>query len=80
MTEEDFDEAKEMVINSFPAMFETIEDSAQAFLFLDKYSLPASYFNQKIESIRAMKLEDMKLIVKKYLQVNKLQSIRIGRI
>lgn len=80
VTEEDFDEAKEMVINSFPAMFETIEDSAQAFLFLDKYSLPASYFNQKIESIRAMKLEDMKLIVKKYLQVNKLQSIRIGRI
>jgi len=78
--EADFEQAKEMVINSFPAMFETIEDTAQAFLFLEKYKLPADYLTQRIELIRAMKLDDMKLIVKKYLQSNKLLTIRIGRI
>lgn len=78
--ENDFNEAKEMVINSFPAMFETIEDSAQTFLFLEKYKLPANYWNQKIDSIRAMKLEDMKKTVKKYLNSDKLLCVRIGRI
>lgn len=78
--ENDFSEAKEMVINSFPAMFETIEDSAQTFLFLEKYKLPANYWSQKIDSIRAMKLEDMKNTVKKYLNSNKLLCVRIGRI
>ncbi len=81
MTEQsDFDQAKEMVINNFPAMFESIEDSAQTFLFLEKYKLPANYWTQKIETIRAMKLEDMKNIVKKYLNSDKLLCIRIGRI
>ena len=78
--EADFNEAKEMVINSFPAMFETIEDSAQTFLFLEKYQLPANYWSQKIDSIRAMKLEDMKNTVKKYLHSDKLLCVRIGRI
>ncbi len=78
--ENDFSEAKEMVINSFPAMFETIEDSAQTFLFLEKYQLPANYWNQKIDSIRAMKLEDMKNTVKRYLDSNKMLCVRIGRV
>ncbi|MBI2344777.1 insulinase family protein [Candidatus Dependentiae bacterium] len=78
--QKDFDEAKEMVINSFPSMFETFEDSAQTFLFLEKYKLPEDYWTKKIEEIRAMKLEDMKNIVKKYLHSNKLVCVRIGRI
>jgi zinc protease len=78
--EDDFNEAKEMVINSFPAMFETVEDSAQTFLFLEKYKLPANYWSQKIDSIRAMKLEDMKNTVRKYLHSDKLLCVRIGRI
>jgi zinc protease len=78
--EADFDEAKEMVINNFPAMFETIEDTAQSFLFLEKYNLSSDYLSKKIETIRAMKLEEMKSIVKKYLQINKLLTVRIGRV
>lgn len=78
--QQDFEEAKEMVINSFPAMFETFEDSAQTFLFIEKYKLPVDYWSQKIEAIRSMKLDEMKTVVKKYLHSDKLICVRIGRI
>lgn len=80
VTEQEFDEAKEMVINTFPALFETNEATANTFMFLDKYKLPYDYFEKRISTIRAMKLEDMKQVVRQYLNSKKLLCVRIGRI
>jgi len=79
VTEQEFDEAKEMVINTFPSLFETNEASASAFMFLDKYNLPYDYFEKRISLIRAMKLDDMKHAVKQYLNSKNLMCVRIGR-
>ncbi|MCX5924278.1 MAG: pitrilysin family protein [Candidatus Dependentiae bacterium] len=80
VTEQEFDEAKEVVINSFPALFESNEAMATTFLFLQKYELPQNYFEQRIETIRAMKLDHMKESVNKYLKRDKLVCVKIGRI
>jgi zinc protease len=80
VTEQEFDEAKEVVINSFPALFESNETMATTFLFLQKYGLPQNYFEQRIETIRAMKLGHMKDSVNKYLKRDKLVCVKIGRV
>lgn len=80
VTDQEFDEAKEMVINKFSTLFETYENTVNTFLFLDRYNLPYDYFENRIAAIRAMKKEDMQNIVRQYLNSNKLTCIRIGRI
>ncbi len=80
ITAVEFDEAKEVVINTFPTLFESNENMASTFLFLQKYGLPQDYFEKRIETIRAMKIDHMKESVKKYLNKEKLLCIRIGRI
>lgn len=79
VTEQEFDEAKEMVINTFPSLFETNETTAGTFMFLDKYKLPYDYFEHRIQLIRAMKLDEMKAAVRHYLKADSLRCIRIGR-
>lgn len=80
VTEQEFDEAKEMVINTFPSLFETNETTAGTFMFLDKYNLPYDYFQKRISLVRAIQLNDMKSAVKKYLHSDRLLCVRIGRI
>ena len=80
ITAVEFDEAKEVVINTFPTLFESNENMASTFLFLQKYGLPQDYFEKRIDTIRAMKIDHMRESVKKYLNKEKLLCIRIGRI
>ncbi|MEI7669988.1 MAG: insulinase family protein, partial [Pseudomonadota bacterium] len=80
VTDDEFEQAKEVVINTFPTLFETNENMASTFLFLQKYDLPYDYFQKRIETIRSMKLDDMKNSVKKYLRRDTLVCVRIGRV
>ncbi len=80
VTDQEFDEAKEVVINAFPTLFDSNENMASTFLFLQKYGLPHNYFENRIDTIRAMKLDHMKESVAKYLNSSKLLCIRIGRV
>lgn len=78
--EDEFDQAKEVIINSFPLKFETYESIANTFVFLAKYGLPEDYFEKRIDSIRALKLDDVKNIVRQYLNTKKMIQIKIGRL
>jgi len=80
VTDEEFDEAKEMVINKFSTLFETYENTVNTFLFLDEYNLPYDYFEKRIATIRAIKRQEMQETVRQYLNSNKLLCIRIGRV
>lgn len=80
VTDQEFDEAKEVVINTFPTLFDSNENMASTFLFLQKYGLPNNYFEDRIDTIRAIDIHKMKESVKKYLNSEKLACIRIGRI
>lgn len=80
ITQDEFEQAKEVIINSFPLKFETNENIANTFVFLEKYGFPADYFEKRIDSIRALKLNDVKTIVRQYLGTDKMIQIKIGRI
>ncbi|MBP6892258.1 insulinase family protein [Candidatus Babeliales bacterium] len=80
ITEDELEQAKEVIINSFPLMFETYENAANTFIFLEKYNFSADYFEKRVDSIRALKLEDVKKIVKQYLNMNKILNVKIGRL
>jgi zinc protease len=77
---DEFEQAKEMIINSFPLMFETYENIANTFVFLEKYGFPLNFFEKRIESIRALKLDEVKNIVHKYLSTDKMIQVKIGRL
>lgn len=80
VTQQELDEAKEMVINTFPSLFETYDSMASTFVFLERYGLPYDYFEQRMSMIRSLQLEDVKKIVKTYLDTKKLVVVRIGRL
>ena len=80
VTEQELDEAREMIVNGFAELFDTNESASTTFLFLQQYKLPQDYFETRIDAIRSMTLDQMKQAVKKYLNVDRLLRIRIGRI
>lgn len=80
VTDDEFDQAKEVVINTYPTLYESNEAIASTFLFLQKYSLPFTYFQDRIDIIRAMKKEAMLESVKKILDSKKLIIVRVGRL
>lgn len=80
ITQDEFEQAKEVVINSFPLMFETNENIANTFLFMEKYGVVSNYFENRIDTIRALKLDEIKKIVRQYLDSNKMMYIKIGRL
>ena len=80
VSDDEFDQAKEVVVNSYPGLYESNESIASTFLFLQKYDLPFTYFENHIDSIRAMKKERMVEVVKKVLDTRKLIVVRVGRL
>ncbi|OGB85882.1 hypothetical protein A3J41_00615 [candidate division TM6 bacterium RIFCSPHIGHO2_12_FULL_38_8] len=80
ITEDEFEQAKEVVINSFPLMFETYENIAKTFVFIEKYGFSVDYFEARIDAIRALRLEEVQKIVRQYLNTSKMIQVKIGRL
>ncbi len=80
VTQAEFDEAKNAVINSLVDHFSTHQQMGMAFLFQDRFNLPADYFAQRAGSLKAISLKDMVAAVKKYLRSDKLICIKVGRL
>ncbi|MBI2353383.1 insulinase family protein [Candidatus Dependentiae bacterium] len=79
VTDEEFDQAKEVVVNAYPSLYESNEAIASTFLFLKKYNLSFDYFEKSIDRIRSMKKETMIASVKSILNSKKLIVVRVGR-
>jgi zinc protease len=80
VTDQEFLEAQEVVVNAYPALYESNESIAATFLFLQKYGLPFDYFEHQIDHMRNIKKETMQQSVKKILNSDALVTIRIGRL
>ena len=68
------------MVNSFAMNFETNMKTAGAFLFLEQYKLDKNYFENRIDTLRSLKLSDIQNIVKKYLNTDKMITVKIGRL
>lgn len=73
-------QAKDALINSFDALYETNDQKASTFLFLMYYGLPFDYFKQRAEKLEQMTIQDIQQAVKKILHAQELVKIKIGRV
>lgn len=80
LTEEELEEAKRAVINTLVDNFATNSDIASAFLYLDRFKLPADYFDNRAAQLEAITLDDMKNAVRDILHSDKLITVRVGRV
>ncbi len=80
VTPEELVQARSAVVNSLVNNFETNQAMAGAFLFLDKYNLPADYFDKRAQQLSHVTLRDMQQAAKKMLDMHTLITLRIGRI
>ncbi len=80
VTSEELLQARLAVVNSLVNNFETNQAMAGAFLFLDKYNLPADYFDKRAQQLSQVALSEVRQVAKKMLDLHKLITLRIGRI
>ena len=78
--EDELVEAQLAIINSLVDNFATNRQMATTFIFIDKYDLPDNYFDIRVGQIMAVPIGDIRNVVKKYLNTNRLAKVRIGRI
>jgi zinc protease len=80
ISNEEFEHAKNAIANVLIDNFESSSEIAQAFLFLDKYNLPANYFDMRMEALQKISISDVQLAVKKVICLDQLLTIRVGRV
>lgn len=80
ITPEEFSQARHAILNSLMNNFESNTKIAQSFLFLDKYKLPATFFDDRADDLAHISIADVQAAVKKVLNVNNLLTFRIGRV
>lgn len=73
-------ESQLAIVNSLVDNFATNRQMAATFIFMDKYDLPDDYFDVRIGQIMAVPAEEVREVVKKYLNTNHLAKVRIGRV
>ena len=80
LTQEELDEAKRAVINTLIDHFATNGDIAATFLYLDRFKLPADYFDNRAAILEKITLDDMKKAIKNLLNSGKTITVRAGRV
>ena len=80
ITPEELVEAKRAVINTLVDHFESNSGIAQTFLYLDRFGLPAEYFDNRAAKLGKITLFGMQQAVKRVLSSNNLVVLRIGRV
>lgn len=76
---QEFEEARRAIINAQIDNFTSNYTIANAILFLDRYQLPGSYFDDRTAKLDSITIADMKNATKKVLS-NKLLTLRVGRV
>ncbi len=79
ITAHEFTEAKHAIINSQTDNFASNYSIAQVFLFLDKYQWPDDFFDNRVNDLNKISLEDTKKAAKNLLK-HKLITLRVGRV
>lgn len=80
LTQEELDDAKQVIINSLVDNFATNKRMANSFLFLDRYNLPDTYFDTKAQTIMAISLDQVKDAARSLLNTQDMITFKIGRI
>jgi len=77
---EEFEQAKNAVINSLVDNFESNARTAETLLFLRRYGLSADYLNTRAARLAALTLDEVKIAAESILNKERMMVIRVGRV
>lgn len=80
ITPEEVAEAKRAVTNVLVDYFASNSGIAQTFLYLDRFEMPADYFDNRAANLAKITIEDIQKAVKTILSSNNVLTLRVGRV
>ncbi len=80
LTEDELNQAKQILINSRVDNFSTNRSMAATFIAIDRYQLGDDYFDKRAESLEKITLEQVKKAAHKVLNKNRMITLQIGRL
>jgi zinc protease len=78
VTQKELDYNKQSLIRRYPSGFETVGAISNQLANLVTYGLPDSYFNDYISKVKAVTIEDVDRVAKKYLDPSKMAIVVVG--
>jgi zinc protease len=78
VTKEELEYNKQSIIRRFPRTVETVGQISGGLAELYVYDLPASYYNEYIQKVNAVTLEDVNRVANKYLTPDKMAIVIVG--
>ncbi len=78
VTAKELEYNKQSIIRRYPQGFETVSQIAGQLANLVVYDLPDTYFNEYIQKVQAVTLEDVNRVAQKYLQPEKMVILIVG--
>ncbi|GIU82260.1 MAG: peptidase M16 [Pyrinomonadaceae bacterium] len=78
VTPQELEYNKQSIIRRYPQGFETVSQIAGQLANLVIYDLPDTYFNEFIQKVQAVTLEDINRVAQKYLQPEKMAILIVG--
>jgi len=75
-----FEQARLAISNALVNHFESNAQIALSFLFLEKYKLPADYFDNRAQELMKLTIKDVQNAVKNVLNSDNMITLRIGRV
>ncbi|MBA2339981.1 MAG: insulinase family protein [Pyrinomonadaceae bacterium] len=78
VTNEELEFAKKGIIRGLPRGFETPAQVADRMTDIALYDLPMDYFDNYIESVRAVKIDDINRVAQKYLDTSEMITLVVG--
>lgn len=80
MTDQEFEEAKRAIVNAALDNFSSNTNIARTFLYLHKFSLPFTYFDNRLATLNAITKQDVVDAVKRVLGDSSCVLVRVGRV
>lgn len=80
ITDEEFAQARQAIVNSIINYFATNQSIAQSFLFLDRYGFAKDFFDTRHAQLSKVSKQEMIAAVKKVLSSSRMLELKIGRL
>jgi zinc protease len=80
ITENEFEESKNAMINSLVNYFASNNGIANALLFIERFGFSPDFFDSRAQELKKLSIADVQQAVKKILQSKSMLTLRIGRI
>jgi len=78
--QQEFVDARNALVNGIKDGFESGEQTARAFLFLERYGFAPDYFDKRAQQLLSISHDDICDVVRRIFQVNSLAKLRAGRL